>query len=46
MPAIVETLFIYYHASYIYVTHGGREWKHYKRIDNQNPSPETAKEAT
>jgi hypothetical protein len=40
------TLFTYYHASYIYIIHGGRERKYYKKTDNQNPSPETAKEAT
>jgi hypothetical protein len=43
MPAIVQTLFTYYHASYFYIIHGGRERKHYKKTDNQNPSPETAK---
>jgi hypothetical protein len=40
------SLFTYYHASYIYIIHGGRERKHYKKTDDQNPSPETAKEAT
>jgi hypothetical protein len=27
MPAIVQTLFTYYHASYIYIIYGGRESK-------------------